>query len=758
MEFEYDQTGDTTQLFIFGGLICYLVPATIARMGTEVVEDQDVVLRQRSDLSSLCMPKYKSLQARKKANKGWGLPFWKIVYGMAWLSLLCISYNICFMEQEAMYSPHAELGLSEDVEDTKVIKKQYRELTKIHHPDKNLDDPNAAEKFMKITKAYEALTDPVTMENIRNGRSPDGNSVHQYGIALPTWIVDPENARTILILYFIVFMVIMPTMVGSWWYSRTAYYSDEVLLNTVRVFASYVTDQQSIKNLLERLCWCEEFQSLPYQPNRDPSAVLKLHKLFSADDLPPLKKFKFPKVAWIKELACVKARILLQVHLSRQHDRLEKYPDLQKDLEIILAKVPDLVDAMIEVNKFRRPVRLSLLRNIFGLSQMIVQAQESTKESPLLQVPHFDAAVQKLCKQKKASVHDIRDLFGLDEETRDALILKDFSANEKDDVKRFGQAYPFLDVTHEVIVKGEGADDSGDITTNSTITIACKLKRLSMEGMTSLGVSQTPKAELTQAKEQVAEEDEEKASNYIPAKYLAKKGKKKGKGGKSRPKTIIAAEPAEGEDAEGKPEDNEKKDAPAADEAESTKDSTDSNTQAVDKASVAAEDSDSSDDDGADKDEADEDDEDESEDDADYVPPEFEDDGTDKAKLKEFKKNESYPVHCPYFPEVKEECWFVLLGFPQNDIAITPPQKVVTLKDEETIELQFAAPPAPGEYVFNLYVFSDSYIGMDHDIPITVKVKQGEQVEQFEDDAIEQEDSDAFTDDEDDEDDEDSDF
>jgi len=39
-----------------------------------------------------------------------------------------------------------------------------------------------------------------------------------------------------------------------------------------------------------------------------------------------------------------------------------------------------------------------------------------------------------------------------------------------------------------------------------------------------------------------------------------------------------------------------------------------------------------------------------------------------------------------------------------------------------------------------------------------VKVKQGEQVEQFEDDAIEQEDSDAFTDDEDDEDDEDSDF
>ena len=31
---------------------------------------------------------------------------------------------------------------------------------------------------------------------------------------------------------------------------------------------------------------------------------------------------------------------------------------------------------------------------------------------------------------------------------------------------------------------------------------------------------------------------------------------------------------------------------------------------------------------------------------------------------------------------------FVLLGFPQNDIAITPPQKVVTMKDEETVRLR----------------------------------------------------------------------
>ena len=36
---------------------------------------------------------------------------------------------------------------------TQEIKKQYRELSKVYHPDKDTGDPV---KFMKIAKAYEA--------------------------------------------------------------------------------------------------------------------------------------------------------------------------------------------------------------------------------------------------------------------------------------------------------------------------------------------------------------------------------------------------------------------------------------------------------------------------------------------------------------------------------------------------------------------------------------------------------------------------
>ena len=41
----------------------------------------------------------------------------------------------------------------------KEIKKAYRDKAKTSHPDKNPDDPTAAERFQAISKAYELLLD-----------------------------------------------------------------------------------------------------------------------------------------------------------------------------------------------------------------------------------------------------------------------------------------------------------------------------------------------------------------------------------------------------------------------------------------------------------------------------------------------------------------------------------------------------------------------------------------------------------------------
>lgn len=50
------------------------------------------------------------------------------------------------------------LGLAKDA-DENTIKRAYRKLAMTHHPDKNPDNPEAADKFREVTEAYEVLSD-----------------------------------------------------------------------------------------------------------------------------------------------------------------------------------------------------------------------------------------------------------------------------------------------------------------------------------------------------------------------------------------------------------------------------------------------------------------------------------------------------------------------------------------------------------------------------------------------------------------------
>ncbi len=48
------------------------------------------------------------------------------------------------------------------------IKKAYRRLAKIHHPDKNKGNKESEEKFKQISEAYEILSDPIKKEKYDN--------------------------------------------------------------------------------------------------------------------------------------------------------------------------------------------------------------------------------------------------------------------------------------------------------------------------------------------------------------------------------------------------------------------------------------------------------------------------------------------------------------------------------------------------------------------------------------------------------------
>lgn len=66
-----------------------------------------------------------------------------------------------------------------------------------------------------------------------------------FGIALPSWIVEKENSVWVLGFYSLVFMFVLPTAVGMWWYKSIRYTGDQVnifnlqYIQNVNIFMGY---------------------------------------------------------------------------------------------------------------------------------------------------------------------------------------------------------------------------------------------------------------------------------------------------------------------------------------------------------------------------------------------------------------------------------------------------------------------------------------------------------------------------------------
>ena len=77
--------------------------------------------------------------------------------------------------------PYTLLGVSRTATEAD-IKKAYRKLAKELHPDRNTDNPNAAEKFSQVTTAYDLLSDKDKRARFDRGEiDGDGNPAAPFG-------------------------------------------------------------------------------------------------------------------------------------------------------------------------------------------------------------------------------------------------------------------------------------------------------------------------------------------------------------------------------------------------------------------------------------------------------------------------------------------------------------------------------------------------------------------------------------------------
>jgi DnaJ-class molecular chaperone len=80
-----------------------------------------------------------------------------------------------------MADPYATLGVQRGATE-KDIKSAYRKLAKELHPDRNTDNPKAAERFSEVTKAYDLLSDKDKRARFDRGEiDADGNPAMPFG-------------------------------------------------------------------------------------------------------------------------------------------------------------------------------------------------------------------------------------------------------------------------------------------------------------------------------------------------------------------------------------------------------------------------------------------------------------------------------------------------------------------------------------------------------------------------------------------------
>jgi translocation protein SEC63 len=99
------------------------------------------------------------------------------------------------------------------------------------------------DRFVEITKAYKALTDEEIRNNYIQYGHPDGKQSFSIGIALPQFIVTEGNGKYVLLVYGGLLGVLLPYIVGKWWYGSQRYTKEKVIVASAgRIFREYKPD------------------------------------------------------------------------------------------------------------------------------------------------------------------------------------------------------------------------------------------------------------------------------------------------------------------------------------------------------------------------------------------------------------------------------------------------------------------------------------------------------------------------------------
>ncbi|KAG9091663.1 secretory subunit [Ceratobasidium sp. 370] len=248
---QYHYEGGLAAYFVLTFLSLVLIPLTLSFKQSGATRKP-----------TLCKcPECTEKEARLNKSQGlsplkYGFKLWVTI--VLWALFAVVAYYAATTKSDIqVYNPFEILGIRAGTSE-KDIKRHFKKLSVKFHPDKvklavNQTMEEVSARFVELTKAYKSLTDETVRQNLEQYGHPDGKQEFSVGIAIPQWIVEGKNSIWVLGFYGLVFMGVLPLVVGRWWFGSRGITKDGVHGSTAALFFKAVTDEASIDELVSLL-------------------------------------------------------------------------------------------------------------------------------------------------------------------------------------------------------------------------------------------------------------------------------------------------------------------------------------------------------------------------------------------------------------------------------------------------------------------------------------------------------------------------
>lgn len=282
----------------------------------------------------------------------------------------------------------------------KQIKSHYRKLGLKFHPDKAKPDPAKNEtieilnnKWVDLTKAYQALTDEDIRNNYIQYGHPDGRQSMSIGIALPQFIISEGNGKYVVLVYALLLGVLLPYYVGSWWYGTQRMTKEGVLVESANNLFREYTDNMDEGDLVTALSAGKEFEEV-LRGDKAESGLSKIEsRILAEGKITPfaggLSVKDKEKLEDIEGGVRRKVLSLLWAYLGR----VELDDQALDSAKYMVAPIAQSLCSSFRAIALAYGNTGPILSS-FHTSQRLIQAVPP-QASPLFQLPHFTPAVVK---------------------------------------------------------------------------------------------------------------------------------------------------------------------------------------------------------------------------------------------------------------------------------------------------------------------------------------------------------------------------